>query len=235
MIAILIFLAIVFTIAGTWLASQRLMSKPWLETGIAELPQHTEAVRQPASKVGLGVFLMVVGGLFALFFSAYFMRTELPDWRNLVMPRIIWLNTGLLVLASVAMHCAVVAVRKDRLTAMRQDLLAAAAATVFFLVGQVLAWQDIAAQGYFATSTPASSFFYMLTAVHGLHILGGLVALGRTANRAWYAEANGAQLRSSTDLCAMYWHFMLLVWFFVVALLEGWLNEFADICRQLIA
>ncbi len=235
MIAILIFLAIVFTIAGTWLASQRLMSKPWLETGVADLPVHTEAIRQPASKVGLGVFLMVVGGLFALFFSAYFMRTELPDWRNLAMPRIIWLNTGLLVLASIAMHCAMIAARKQRLSALRQDLVAAVAATVFFLFGQLVAWQDIAAQGYFATSTPASSFFYMLTAVHGLHIIGGLIALGRTTGRAWQAEPDAAVLRAGTELCAIYWHFMLLIWFFVVALLEGWLNEFADICRQLIA
>ncbi len=235
MIAALIFLAVVAAIGGTWLSGQRLMSKPWLETGVADLAPRTEAIRQPASKVGLGIFLVVVGGLFALFFSAYFMRTELPDWRNLPMPRIIWLNTGILVLSSVAMHCAVLAARRARLAALRQDLAAGGVAAVFFLVGQAIAWQQIAALGYFATSTPASSFFFMLTGVHGLHIVGGLVALGRTAHHAWQPEPNMTRLRTGTELCAVYWHFMLLVWFLVVAVLEGWLNEFADICRQLIA
>ena len=106
MIAALIFLAIVVAIAGWWLSRQRLFSKPWLETGDTGLAPGTEAIKLPASKVGLGVFLAVVGALFALFFSAYFMRMELPDWRTLAMPRILWFNTGVLVLSSVALQLA---------------------------------------------------------------------------------------------------------------------------------
>ncbi len=234
MIAILIFLAIVAVIAGWWLAGQRLMSKPWLETGASGLAPGTEAVDLPAVKVGLGFFLAVVGALFALFISAYFMRMELPDWRTLAMPRILWLNTGILVLSSVAMHFAVIAARNGRLTSLRQDLLAAGIATLLFLVGQGLAWHDIAALGYYGSSNPASSFFYLITAVHGLHMIGGLLVLGRAALRA-RAAAVSDRLRMSTELCATYWHFMLLVWFVIIALLAGWFNEFADICRQLIA
>jgi len=234
MSAVLLFLAVVFSVGGWWLARQRLMSKPWLETGLAGITPRTEAVRLPAAKLGLGVFLVVVGALFALFFSAYFMRMELPDWRTLAMPHILWLNTAMLVLGSAAMQCAAVDARRDRRPALRYDLIAAGVATLFFLVGQALAWQNIAAQGYFATSNPASGFFYLITGVHGLHMAGGLVALGRTTIHAW-RSGDSDRLRTGTELCAIYWHFMLLVWLLIVALLSGWMNAFADICRQLIA
>lgn len=233
MIAILLFLAVIFTIAGWWLSGQGLMSKPWMETGATGLAPGTESGSHPASKVGLGVFLAVVGALFALFFSAYFMRMELPDWRTLSMPRILWLNTGTLVVSSITMHFAVLAARKGRLLALRQDLLASGAAVILFLIGQGLAWDQVAALGYFATSNPASSFFYMITGVHGLHMVGGLIALARTMHRAWNAD-DQEQVTTSTELCATYWHFMLAVWVAILALLSGWLNEFADICRQLL-
>ena len=233
MIAALIFLAIVVAIAGWWLSRQRLFSKPWLETGDTGLPPGTEAIKLPASKLGLGVFLAVVGALFALFFSAYFMRMELPDWRTLAMPRILWFNTGVLVLSSVALQLAVVAARDGRLSALRQYLIASAAFAVVFLVGQVLAWRALADLGYFATSNPAYSFFILITGVHGLHMMGGLVALARTAVHKGAGQVS-ERLRTGTELCATYWHFMLLVWIIIVALLAGWLNEFADICRQLL-
>ncbi|WP_419910832.1 cytochrome c oxidase subunit 3 [Hoeflea sp.] len=233
MIAALIFLAVVVAIAGWWLSRQRLFSKPWLETGDTGLAPGTEAIKLPASKVGLGVFLAVVGALFALFFSAYFMRMELPDWRTLTMPRILWFNTGVLVLSSVALQLAVVAARRNRPSALRQYLIAGAAAAVVFLVGQVLAWRALADLGYFATSNPAYSFFILITGVHGLHMIGGLIALARTSVQT-AGDTVSDRLRTGTELCATYWHFMLFVWVVIVALLAGWLNEFADICRQLL-
>ena len=233
MAAILIFLAVFFSIAGWWLTRQGLMSKPWLETGVAGIAPELEAGHRPASKVGLWVFLVVVGALFALFISAYLMRMELPDWRTLALPRILWLNTGTLVLSSVALHFAVLAARKSNIKALRQDLLAASAAAILFLAGQGLAWDQIAGMGYFATSNPASSFFYLITGVHALHMIGGLIALFRTTRHVAKQE-DMERTAMSTELCATYWHFMLAVWLVILALLAGWLNEFADICRQLL-
>jgi cytochrome c oxidase subunit 3 len=95
----------------------------------------------------------------------------------------------------------------------------AAGATVFaFLIGQLLAWQQLNAGGYYLASNPASTFFYLLTAVHGLHLLGGLIALGRTALRV-RGGVDPDRLRLSLELCAMYWHFLLLVWLVLFALL----------------
>lgn len=233
MSTILIFLAAVMGFGGWWLARQRLMSKPWLETGpVTDFP-HTESSTANPAKIGLGVFLAVVGALFALLISAYFMRMGYGDWQAAPMPGLLWLNTGMLVLASVALQCAVVAARNGQPDNLRLALLTATLTSVAFLGGQLLAWRDFAAAGYFATENPAASFFYLLTALHALHVLGGLVALGRVDVRAWRGEVPD-KLVLSTELCATYWHVLLVVWLVLFAVLMGWAADFVDICRRLL-
>jgi cytochrome c oxidase subunit 3 len=234
MSAILLFLAVIGAIAGWWLSQQRLTSKPWLEQGVSG-GMSGGAMTLPAAKIGLGVLLAVVGALFALFFSAYFMRMELSDWQPLPIPRLLWLNTGMLVLSSIALQCSVVAARRGQIDMVRLGLVTGGITTFGFLAGQILAWRELSATGYLMTSNPANSFFYLITGLHALHILGGLAALGRTTARAWSGSLPTAKLRLSTELCATYWHFLLLVWLFVFALLAGWADDFIEICRQLLS
>ena len=73
-----------------------------------------------------------------------------------------------------------------------------------------------------------------MTGVHAVHMIGGMIALGRTTRRAYRAEGTG-RLTISTELCATYWHAMLVIWLVIMALLAGWLNEFADVCRQFLS
>ncbi|PTE11602.1 cytochrome c oxidase subunit 3 [Mesorhizobium helmanticense] len=233
MSVILVFLAVIAGFGGWWLSHQRLMAKPWLEQGVIGDLVGMEGSALPTAKIGLGVFLAVVGCLFALFTSAYFMRMELSDWQPLPIPRLLWFNTGVLVLSSVALQCASVAARKGQIDTVRLGLTTAGLTALAFLVGQLVAWRELTADGYLLTANPANSFFYLITGMHGLHILGGLVALGRTTAGAW----NGARpqrLRLSVELCAMYWHFLLFVWLAIFALLAGWAATFIDICRQLL-
>jgi cytochrome c oxidase subunit 3 len=229
---ILVFLLVVLGFSGWWLAQQRLASKPWLEVGPDPIGGPGPA-GMPTEKIALGIFLTVVGALFALFASAYFMRMEFVDWQPMPVPRIVWLNTGMLVLASIALQCARVAVRQGDMDTVRLSLATAAVATIGFLGGQLTAWRELAASGYFLTSNPANSFFYLLTGLHGLHILGGLVALARAAPGAW-GIGRPQDLRLRIELCTTYWHFLLLVWLGLLVLLTGWANDLADICRQLL-
>jgi cytochrome c oxidase subunit 3 len=233
MSVVLVFLLVIAGIAGWWLAHQGVMSKPWLEHGPQTALPETDVTGMPTAKVGLGVFLAVVGCLFALFASAYFMRMELSDWQPLPIPRLLWLNTGVLVLSSVALQCAVVASRKGQIDMVRLGLVTGGLTALAFLAGQLVAWRELAASGYFLNANPANSFFYMITGMHGLHILGGLVALARTTAGAW-GRYSPDRLRLSVDLCAMYWHFLLFVWLAVFVLIAGWAAEFIDICRQLL-
>ncbi len=233
MTAIVLFMAGIAAIAGWWLSQQRLAAKPWLEEGVIGEFAGGSASPLPAAKIGLGVFLAVVGSLFALFISAYSMRMALLDWRSLPVPKLLWFNTGVLIVSSAALQWAQISARRDDGDNVLVGLLAGGVAAVVFVIGQLLAWQQLNAAGYFLTANPANAFFYLITAVHGLHVLGGLAALGRTIAKAWRG-VEIPQLRLSVELCTMYWHFLLLVWLILFALLTGWADDFAAMCRQLL-
>jgi len=220
----ILFFAAVAAIVGWWLAQQRLTAKPWLEEGAVSDPlgdnRGAGVLPLPAARVGLAAFLAVVGSLFALLILAYSMRMHVGgDWRPLPVPKLLWLNTGSLVLSSVALHRAQLAAGRGAINGVKAGLLAGGGLTSAFLVGQLLACQQLTAAGYFAATNPANAFFYLLTAVHGLHLLGGMVALGRTTFKAWNAGLEPEQVRLSVGLCATYWHFLLLVWLILFGLL----------------
>ena len=233
MSAIILFMAGIAAIAGWWLSQQRLASKPWLEEGVLVDFRGDNASSLPPAKIGLGVLLAVVGSLFALFISAYSMRMSMVDWRALPVPKLLWFNTSVLITSSIALQWAYMAARRNDMDGVIIGLLAGGASAVMFLVGQLLAWQQLKVAGYFVASNPANSFFYLITAVHGLHLMGGLVALGRTTAKVWRG-AEMTQVRLSVELCAIYWHFLLLVWLVLLGLLTGWTDNFVDICRQLL-
>jgi cytochrome c oxidase subunit III len=212
------FLAAIAAIIAWYLSQQRLMAKPWLEKGV--IGDHTAPGADPAkvAKVGLGVFLAVVGSLFALLVSAYSMRMDMQDWRALPVPKLLWLNTALLIVSSMALQQARLAAHRGAMGDARVAMLAAGATCIAFLAGQLMAWQQLAALGYAAARNPANAFFYLITGLHGLHLLGGLVALALAGAR---LRRGGppARLRLSIDLCAIYWHFLLLIWFVLFGLL----------------
>ncbi|MGH6761083.1 MAG: cytochrome c oxidase subunit 3 [Phyllobacterium sp.] len=231
----LIFLAIIGAIVIWWMRRQGLLSKPWLEVGIAG-EHHTGSKTAPApnKKIGLGVFLAVVGALFSLAISAYFMRMGLNDWWAIPLPRILWLNTAALAMSSIALHWAKVEAQNGENGAVKLALSLALMTTLAFLSGQFIAWQELVNAGYLVADNPSNSFFYLITGMHGLHIIGGLVALGRTMNGFW-KKPNGGAAVLNIELCAIYWHFMLLVWLVLFGLFAGWANDFVAICRQLLS
>lgn len=233
MSVVLVFLLVIVGISAWWLSHQKMMTKPWLEQGMLGDVIDPNRSDLPTAKIGLGVFLAVVGCLFALFASAYFMRMGVSDWRPLPIPRLLWFNTIALVLSSVALQCALVAARKGEMDTVRLGLMTGGLTAVAFLIGQILAWRELTTGGYLLSGNPANSFFYMITGMHGLHILGGLVALARTTAGAWGGYGPD-RLRLSVDLCAMYWHFLLFIWLAIFVLLAGWAADFIDICRQLL-
>jgi cytochrome c oxidase subunit 3 len=234
MIVVAIFLSLVAAVAAFYVARADLTAKPWLEQGVIGDLSDPETRKGPAAKTGLVFFLAVVGTLFALLAGAYLMRSGEPDWRTAPMPPLLWINTGILILSSLALQASVHAARRGQSRDARIHLFAGAAAALAFLCGQLLAWREFAAAGYFLSTNPANSFFYLITGLHGAHLAGGMVALAATVVKA-RAEVAVAPDRHGLELCALYWHFLLVVWLIMFALLMGWGGDIVAICRGLVA
>jgi cytochrome c oxidase subunit 3 len=233
MAVMLAFIAGIAAFSAIYLSRQRLAAKPWLEVDLAGELDDASLPTVPAVKVGLGVFLAVASSLFALLISAYFMRMELPDWRPLPNLKILWLNTIFLVAASLALQGAVAAARRGQDFGAKFGLAAGGILTLAFTAGQILAWHWLVAGGYPIGPDPATAFFFLMTGLHGLHVLGGLVALGWTFEKAWRA-AKLDEWRENLELCALYWHFLLIVWLILLAVLTGAADDFAAFCRGLL-
>jgi cytochrome c oxidase subunit 3 len=210
-----------------WLLIQRLRDKPWTVHGV--IPGSQDGLTSSAPKVGLWAFLGMVTSLFLIFTGAYVMRMGhghggLQEWVSINDPTVLWFNTALLVLASVAMQIAYSCAGKSNLAGVKTYFSGAGLLTVLFLLGQVLAWQQLRVAGQYDHTNPAYSFFVLLTAAHGLHLVGGLWVLGRTAVRLWRGLDKAsivqvAAVRQSVQLCTTYWHYLLLIWLGLFVLL----------------
>lgn len=202
---------------------RRLRTKSWISKGVLSEDSLSSI---PPQRVGLWVFLGVVTSLFMLFIVMYVERSGLDDWRPLADPRLLWFNTALLVVGSVALQRARNAAAHASLPGVRVNLLAAAVFTTGFLVGQSYAWQMLTSSGHFLATNPADAFFYLLTGLHALHLIGGLFVLARTTLTAWQRPdpedvEKAAALRVSVQLCSVYWHYLLLLWLVLFYMLSS--------------
>ncbi len=198
---------------------RELSRKPWLadEGTVADF-NSGRTFPLPAEKIGLRVFLVVVTVLFSLFIIVYSDRMGMPDWRPLPEPWLLWLNTALLIVASVTIQRALVSARRGRIDGVRSGLHAAGVCTFAFLIGQLWVAGQLVGMGYYAATSPAAAFFYLLTTMHALHLIGGLVAWARCVARMWRGHDVG-QLLLSVELCALYWHYLLGIWLVLFGLL----------------
>jgi cytochrome c oxidase subunit 3 len=196
----------------------KITAKPWEHAGEMEGVHGEYVVTRSAGQTGLWLFLAVVSSFFMLFIVSYYTRSQFPDWEILADPGILWVNTGVLVLASVALQMASSAARRDAAVMMRNALIAGALLTMAFVVGQLMAWEQLANEGFYAQENPATAFFYLLTGLHAVHLLGGLwfmLLLGFRLKRVEQRE----KARQTVALCATYWHYLLLVWLILFTLL----------------
>jgi cytochrome c oxidase subunit III len=215
----LIFLAVLLGISLAWIVRQSINVRPWVAENMGPTAPDRLPAAVTAARLGLAVFLAVVTSFFMLSVSAYFMRMEMGrDWIPLAAPGLLWANTAVLVLASLALQRAWNAARRYDLPQVRPALLAGGFCTVVFIVGQAAAWWQLYSAGHFLTGNPATSFFYLITALHALHLLGGLVAWIRTMARVRRGE-RPQRILISVELCTVYWHFLLLLWIGLFGLL----------------
>jgi cytochrome c oxidase subunit 3 len=178
----------------------------------------------PASRTGIWVAMASFTMTFLAFTSAMVVRQGASlDWRHLAIPRILYLNTLILLASSVTLEIArrrhrnVVNGASKRSGTLRA-LYATLALGLLFIAGQYMAWLKLKAEGLYLATNPSSSFFYLFTAIHGLHVLGGLAGMVYVI-----ARLSRGQLRRGTlKATSHYWHFMDLLWLYLLAVL--WLK-----------
>ena len=173
-------------------------------------------------RTGIWIALAPIVMMFVAFSSAYIVRRGLgDDWQPLELPSILWLNTALLAASSLALERSRDCLNRGLPERFNRWWSATTALGVAFLLGQLGAWWQLDARGVYLASNPSSSFFYLLTAAHGLHLLGGEVALLYVAFQAARVGL-GPTRRTAVDVTAVYWHFLGGLWVFIFLLLLVW-------------
>lgn len=199
---------------------RQLTEKPWVtSTGSVEDLHDGGMTYHPAVRLGLRMFLVVVTVLFMLLIIAYGNRMLFEDWRPGPDLKLLWYNTFMLVLSSIAMQWATFSAQRRQIEKVKTGLLAGGVFTSMFLAGQFLAWKQLHTLGFFDVTNPAIAFFYLITGLHALHMVGGLVAWGKTTEKVWRQDIDVNQIQQSVELCTVYWHYLLGVWLVLFGLL----------------
>ena len=166
------------------------------------------------------IALVPIVMMFISFTSAMVVRRGLSnDWVATPIPGILWLNTVLLLASSLTLESARRSLKRGLGEAFSRWLLLTTVLGVAFVAGQFIAWRELVSQGVYLASNPSSSFFYLLTVAHGVHLFSGLLALCYLNTRARVFAAAGAPRATALDVTAIYWHFMDGLWIYVFTLL----------------
>jgi cytochrome c oxidase subunit III len=191
-----------------------------MTTRVAAIPDGAVSLREEQIKLGLWMFLATVTMLFAAFTSAYVVRRSGSDWRHVALPPILWLNTLVLAASSVALEAGRMRGERGRWLSTNVAVALAFLLGVGFVAGQYAAWRQMVAAGVYLPTSPHSSFFYMLTAVHAAHIVAALVVLAW----AWVATMRGSMnpraWTARMTLCRTFWHYLGAVWLFLFMLVS---------------
>jgi cytochrome c oxidase subunit III len=178
------------------------------------LPSIPRRAYYTAMQFGLAAIVM----FFMALISSFLVRKALgADWVAIALPPVLWLNSVVLLASSATVQFASSRLEKGDRPGFRYWWALTIALGLVFLTGQVIAWRQLAAQGMYVSSNPDSSFFYLLTAAHGLHLLGGVLALLYVSFRHW--EKSRINQATAASLVGIYWHFMDGLWLFLFALL----------------
>ena len=197
-----------------------LSQKPW-EPSQAAIDNEHDGKTLASSKVKLGVrTIMVVSTvIFSLFVVSYSDRMLVHDWVALSEPWLLWINTLILIFTSFVFHKTKILSDKNEFEKAKNYLLLVGFLTFTFITGQLLVWQHYVNIGQYASTNPANAFFYLFTALHGLHLLGGSFFWGRATKKLFNKNFKVLKIKQAIELCAIYWHFLLIVWLVLFGLM----------------
>ena len=197
-----------------------LSQKPWEASQAAIDNQHDgKTLYLSKAKLGVRTIMVVSTVIFSLFVVSYSDRMLVHDWRSLSEPWLLWINTVILIFTSFVFHKAKIFSDQNQFEKTKNTLLLVGFLSFAFITGQLLVWQYYVNLGQYASTNPANAFFYLFTALHGLHLLGGLFFWGRATTKLFTKNYSILKIKQAIELCAIYWHFLLIVWFILFGLM----------------
>jgi cytochrome c oxidase subunit III len=173
-------------------------------------------------KFALWLIIVSIIMMFGAFTSAYLVRMEEGNWMAFDLPNILIVNTVLLVLSSVSMQWAYLSAKKDNLQSLKLSLILTFLLGLGFVIGQWEAWSQLVSNKVFfggITSNPSGSFMYVLTGVHGFHLITGLLFLAVVIVSAFRYKVHSKNMLR-LELCTIYWHFLGGLWIYLYLFLK---------------
>ena len=185
----------------------------------------TENVIEPAETRSVNpkiftmwLFIVSIIMLFAAFTSAYLVRKAEGNWVEFQMPSLFSYSTGVLILSSISMHYSLLAAKKDQFNALRMSISITFVLGLLFLVMQFYGWIQLVEMNVYFVGNPSGSFVYVLSGLHGLHLVSGLVVLIFALVAAFRLKINAKQF-TQIKICATYWHFLDVLWLYLFVFL----------------
>ncbi|HNP19664.1 MAG TPA: cytochrome c oxidase subunit 3 [Fulvivirga sp.] len=165
-------------------------------------------------KFGLWLFIVTVVMIFASLTSAYIVRQAEGNWFVFELPWQMWATSGIIVLSSVSMHWAYISAKRDNLESIKIAISITTILAVLFLVGQVYIWGLLVDENVFLVGNPSGSFLYILSGLHGLHIVSGVIFLLIVLNSTFKYKTHSKNL-VQIEMCTTYWHFLGGLWIYL--------------------
>ena len=177
-----------------------------------------EEAKKPLSmhpkKFALWLFMVSVVMVFAALTSAYIVRQAEGNWLIFELPPLFWITSGIIWASSITMHWAYLAAKRDNLESVKTATIITTILGVTFLVGQYLAWETLVGNNVYFVGNPAGSFVYVLSGLHGLHIVGGVVFLLILLRSVFKFNVHSKNL-ALIEMCTTYWHFLGGLWLYL--------------------
>lgn len=179
------------------------------------------------SRLLTGFLLLVVAMTFGGLMAAYVVlaTNRALEWQPFALPIQVWLSTLIILISSVTYHYAKIRLDRDQREVAKKWFVVTTVLGAAFISSQILSWLELTKRGLYMQGNPYAGFFYILTAVHAVHVIGGIVALGSVLLRVWHPTVNHEAIgkrQTIAQVIGWYWHFMGAIWIVLFLLLGFW-------------
>jgi cytochrome c oxidase subunit 3 len=184
-----------------------------------ELIKDRRAMGMDPSKFIVWLFIVTIVMLFAALTSAYVVKQSEGDWLNFTLPGMFWITSAIIVTSSITIQVALRSAKKDSTKNMRIFLVLTTILGLTFLVGQFQAWKQLVDMDVFFVGNPAGSFLYVLTGLHGIHIISGIIFILIVTFSSFKLNKGSGKL-IKIEMCTTYWHFLGGLWLYLFLFLK---------------